>query len=293
MRAGVREFLCTPLDPKVLGAALTRFMREREPGKAPAQDVFLVMGSKGGVGTSTVAVNLAVQLAQITQKSTGLLDFASPLGNTTLLLDLQARYTVRDAVENVGRMDSHFLEGLLTPHSSGLRVLAGTPSPDELSSSGHALAEVVHVAQNVFDYVVVDGGMYSSQWSSLSKLASLILLVAEASELSLWSLERYLSSLATLGIQKGKVRVVVNRWHGKDEEILKSAEKTLNHPVFARLPNDYPQVSRAINLGIPLSKNHGDPLGVQFRELACQLAGLPRPTETKRGALSLLFPSKK
>jgi len=295
MRAGVQEFLCTPLDPKVLGDKLTRFMREREvPGKDPAQKVFLVMGSKGGVGTSTVAVNLAVQLAQITQKSVGLLDFASPLGNVTLLLDLHARYTICDAVENVERMDSHFLEGLLTPHPSGLRVLAGTPSPDErLSSSGHALAEVVHVAQNVFDYVVVDGGIYSSQWSSFSKLASLILLVAEARELSLWSLERYLSSLATLGIQNGKVRVLINRWHRKDEEILKSAEKTLNHHVFARLPNDYRQVSEAINLGIPLSKNHGDPLGVKFRELACQLAGLPRPTETKRSALSLLFPSKK
>jgi len=295
MRAGVREFLCTPLDPKVLGDTLTRLLREREvPGKDLAQKVFLVMGSKGGVGTTTVAVNLAIQLAQITQKSTGLLDFASPLGNATLLLDLHARYTVRDAVKNVERMDSHFLAGLLTPHPSGLRVLAGTPSLDEpVSSSGHVLTEVVHLAQNVFDYVVVDGGMYSCQWSSLSKLASQILLVAEARELSLWSLERYLASLATLGIQSGKVRVVINRWHRKDEETFKSAEKTLNHPVFARLPNDYAQVSRAINLGVPLSKNHGDPLGVKFRELACQLAGLPRPTETKRGALSLLFPSKK
>lgn len=295
MRAGVQEFLCTPLDPKVLGDTLARFMEERKvPGKNPAKKVFLVVGSKGGVGTSTVAVNLAVQLAQITQKSVGLLDFASPLGNVALLLDLHARYTVCDAVENVERMDSHFFGGLLTPHPSGLQVLAGTPSPDErLTSSGHALAEVVRVAQNVFDYVVVDGGTYSSQWSSFSKPAPVILLVAEARELSLWSLERHLSSLAAFGVLNGKVHVVINRWHRKNEETLKSAEKTLNHPVFARLPNDYRQVSEAINLGIPLSKNHGDPLAVKFRELACQLAGVPCPGETKRGALIHLFPSKK
>ncbi len=295
MRAGVQEFLCTPVDPKVLGDTLARFWREREAsGKDPAKKVFLVMGSKGGVGTSTVAVNLAVQLAQITRKRVGLLDFASPLGSVALLLNLHARYTVCDAVENVGQMDSHFFGGLLTPHPSGLQVLAGTPAPDErLRSSGHALAEVVHVAQDALDYVVIDGGSYSSDWNSFSELAPQILLVAEARELSLWSLERQLSALAAVGVQNSKVRVIINRWHPKDEEPLKSAKKAFQHPIFARLPNDYRQVSEAINLGMPFSKNHGDPLGVKFRELACQLAGVPYPTEAKRGSLSLLFPSKK
>ncbi len=285
MRAGVQEFLCTPLDPKVLGDTLDRFIEERKmPGKDPAKKVFLVMGSKGGVGTSTVAVNLAVQLTEITQKRVGLLDLASPLGSVALLLDLQARYTVRDAVENVERMDGHFLGSLWTPHPSGLQVLAGTPSPDEgLRSAGRALAEVVRLAQTVLDYVVIDGGAYSSHWTRFAEPAPLILLVAEARELSLWSLERHLSALAAAGIQNGNVRVVINRWHRKDEETLQSTEKALQHPIFARLPNDYRQVSEATNLGTPLSKNHGDPLGGKFRELACQLAGVPYPTQTKRG----------
>src|SRR5262249_30037402 len=106
LRAGVQEFLSTPLDPKALGDTLNRFLEERKmPVKDPSKKVLLVMGSKGGVGTSTVAVNLAVQLTEITEKRVGLLDFVSPLGSVALLLDLQPRYTVCDAVENVERMD--------------------------------------------------------------------------------------------------------------------------------------------------------------------------------------------
>ncbi len=291
MRAGVQEFLCTPLDPKVLKDTLSRFLQERQGAeKSPAAKVILVMGSKGGVGTSTVAVNVAVQLAKITQKRVGLLDFGVPIGNIALLLDLQPRYTVCDALENVGRMDGHFFGGLLTPHPSGLQVLAGRPSPDEqLRSAGRAVAEVVNVAQTVLDYMVVDGGSCSSDWIQFAELAPQILLVAEAGELSLWSLERRLSALAALGVQDGKVRVVINRWHRGDEETLKKAEKAFHHHIFARLPNDHQQVSEAINLGAPLSKNHGDPLGVKFTELACQLAGLPCPRQTKRRPLSSLF----
>ncbi len=294
MRAGVQEFLCTPLDPKILQATLKRFLQERQgPDKKPAAKVILVMGSKGGVGTSTVAVNVAVQLAKITQKRVGLLDFGIPMGNIALLLDLQPRYTVRDALENVEGMDSHFFGALLTPHPSGLQVLAGTPSPDEqLRSAGRALAKVVGVAQTVWDYAVIDGGICSSGWIQFAEPAPLTLLVAEAGELSLWALERHLSALAALGVHNGKARVIINRWHRGDEETLKKAEKAFHHHIFARLPNDHQQVSEAINLGKPLSKNHGDPLGVKFQELACQLAGLPCPRQTKRRPLSSLFASK-
>ncbi|HJY86526.1 MAG TPA: P-loop NTPase [Candidatus Acidoferrales bacterium] len=290
LRAGVQEFLSTPLDPKALGDTLNRFLEERKmPVKDPSKKVLLVMGSKGGVGTSTVAVNLAVQLTEITEKRVGLLDFVSPLGSVALLLDLQPRYTVCDAVENVERMDDHFLGSLLTPHPSGLQVLAGTPAPDErLLSAGRALAKVVRVAQTALDYLVIDGGTYSSHWTRFAEPTPLILLIAEAREPSLWSLERQLSSLAAAGIRNGNVRVVINRWHRKFQETLQSAEKALEHPIFARLPNDYRKVSEATNLGTPLSKNPGDPLTVRFRELACQLAGVPDPARTKQGLCAQL-----
>jgi len=84
-------------------------------------------------------------------------------------------------------------------------------------------------------------------------------------------------------------RIVINRWHRTDEEALKAFEKKIRRPIFARLPNDFRQVSEAINLGMPLSKNHNDPLVVKFRQLACELAGISPTTAAKRGTIFNLF----
>ena len=66
-------------------------------------------------------------------------------------------------------------------------------------------------------------------------------------------------------------------------------EKKLGQPIFARLPNDYRQVSEASNLGMPLLKNHGDPLGTRLRELACEVADMTPPAETATGGFARFF----
>ena len=103
MRSGMQEFLSLPVEAARLQEILERFIRERGPAaEAEAlKKLTVVMGSKGGVGSTTVAVNLGVQLAGLTRKRVILLDFARPLGHVDLLLDLQARFTVRHAIENL------------------------------------------------------------------------------------------------------------------------------------------------------------------------------------------------
>ena len=96
--------------------------------------LIVVMGSKGGVGTTTVAVNVGVQLATYARKHVALLDFASPLGNVHLLLDLHPKFTVRDAVDNLDRLDSHFFAGLMTRHKTKLEILGGATQPEEWQS---------------------------------------------------------------------------------------------------------------------------------------------------------------
>ena len=112
MRAGVQEFLPKPVQPDALKTILERFLQAGEIGQAEgATKVIVVMGAKGGVGTSTIAVNLGVQLTHLTRKRVVLFDLARPLGHDALLLDLQPKFSIRDAVENLERLDSHFLGG--------------------------------------------------------------------------------------------------------------------------------------------------------------------------------------
>ncbi len=297
MRSGVQEFLTRPIEPAALAEILKRFIQEREAAGIRTPDkLIVVMGAKGGVGTTTVAVNLGVQLARLGKGRVVLLDLARPLGHVALMLDLGTAFSLRDAVENLDRLDSHFFTGLLSHHKSGLHVLPGVTYLEEWQRiSSEALMRVANVARSTFDYVVLDAGTHCPpDCGALLRQARAIVLVAEANVPSLWTLERHLSTTAAEGVDPARVRIVINRWRRSDDEVLKNVEKRTKRTIFMRLPNHFQLVSEAVNMGVPLSGNHGNSLATKFCQLASQLSGVPLVGEEKRGALNglRLFNSK-
>ena len=296
MRSGVQDFLAKPVEPQALKEILSRIVQECERSDRPSFNrLIVIMGSKGGVGSTTVAVNLGVKIATYAKKRAVVLDFARPLGNVHLLLDLQPHFGLRDAVENLDRLDSHFFSGLATRHKTGLEILGGASQPEEWQAiATPPLERVVNVAQSIFDIVLVDlGTQFSSEWSTILRMAETILVVAEANVPSLWALERRLMALTGFGIPPDRARVVVNRWHKNDEEALKSIQKEIRRPIFACLPNDYRKASLAINLGMPFMENHNNLLNHRYREIASQLAGIPEQPVAKRTGLDLFSFSAK
>jgi pilus assembly protein CpaE len=297
MRSGVQDFIPKPAKPEALEELLNRLSAEIQPGdRRSAEKLIVLMGSKGGVGTTTVAVNLGVQLASHTQKRTVLLDFARPLGNVHLMLDLHPRFGVRDAVESLDRLDTHFFGGLLSQHKTKLEILGGVLLPEEWQAIPILPIErIVNVAQASFDMVLADlGTQFSSEWSSVLNRARMILMVAEANVPSLWTLERRLVALTGMGVESERIRIVINRWHKGDDEVLKTIEKKLKQPIFATLPNDFSKANTAVNLGTPLMENHNNVLSNRYRALAAQLAGTEyvQPTQ-KRSGLSNFFATKR
>lgn len=292
MRGGVQEFFPKPVDTAALRDTLARFQQEKEiaGGLRVGTKVFVVAGAKGGVGTTTVAANLSVQMAHVSNRRVLLLDFARPLGQVCLLLDLQPKFSVRDAVENLDRLDAHFLGGLLTHHKSGLDVLSGMLQAGDWQGVDIAsLAQVANVAQNSGDYLVIDAGVANlPEWAPIFRSAQIVLLMTETNVPSLWSLERHLSAAAAAGLDPDGLRIVINRWRRSDDDTLRDVERRLKHPVFARLPNDFRQVSQASNTGMPLSGNDNNPLGGKFRQLASELTGVVALQE-KRSGFSNLF----
>jgi pilus assembly protein CpaE len=298
MRSGVQDFLAKPVDPSSLKEILLRFTEDIDARDRSSLDrLIVIMGAKGGVGATTVAVNIGVQLSTFARKRVALLDFANPLGNVHLLLDLHPKFTVRDAVDNMDRLDSHFFAGLLTRHKTKLEVLGGVTQPEEWQSINiPSLERVVNVAQNTFDMVLLDmGSQFSSEWTSILRMARMILIVAEANVPALWTLERRLLALKGFGIDPERARVIINRWHKGDEDVLKGIQKDINRPVFASLPNDFRMANAAVNLGTPLQENHNNVLSSRYRQIAAQLAGLDVVPITKKGSLGgfFSFPSKR
>jgi pilus assembly protein CpaE len=292
MRSGVQDIISKPANPEELRNILVRFQQEgRAVERKSAEKLIVLMGSKGGVGTTTVAVNLGVQLCTFARKRTVLLDFARPLGNAHLLLDVNPRFGIRDAIENIDRLDSHFFEGLLTTHKTKLQILRGALHPEEWQSIAATLLDRVgNVAQTDRDVVLADvGSQFGSDWTAMLKASRMILVIAETNVPSLWTLERRLSALEGLGIDPEKIRVVVNRWHKGDQETLTSLERTIKRPIFAFLPNDFRKASSSVNLGTPLIENHNNNLSNHYRKLASLLCGMDAVAAAERPGMGNFF----
>jgi pilus assembly protein CpaE len=293
MRGGVQDFLPKPVSMAVLKDMLSRFSGELNIEERPSLNkLIVVMGSKGGVGTTTVAVNLGVQISVFARKRVVLLDFARPLGNAHLMLDLHGKFGVRDAVDNLDRLDSHFFAGLLTQHKTKLEVLVGATQPEEWQTIAvPPLERVVNVAQNNFDVVLLDmGSQFSTEWSPILKMARMVLIVAEANVPSLWNLQRRLVALTGFGIEPERARIIINRWHKGDDEILKGIQKDISRPVFACIPNDFRKASGSINMGMPLLENgHNNGLSIRYRQIAAQITGVDSAPVAKKGSLGGLF----
>lgn len=293
MRSGIQDFIAKPADAETLRQLLKRVEKDSQPQEMSSGDkLIVIMGAKGGVGATTVAVNLGVQLSTFARKRTVLLDFARPLGNAHLLLDLNLRFGLRDSVENLDRLDSHFLAGLLTAHQTKLEILGGVTQPEEWQTiDTKVLDRVVNVAKTSFDFVLADiGSQFSSEWCPILRMARKILIVAEANVPALWTLERRLKALKGFGVEPDRAGIIINRWHKTDDDVLRSIEKQISQPLFACFPNDFRKASQATNLGTPLQENHNNVLNDRYRLVAAQLAGMRLPPTDRKRSLTSLFP---
>jgi pilus assembly protein CpaE len=292
MRSGVRDFLERPYDRGEVTSLMARVnqaQRKETIRPATTGKLFVVLGTKGGVGTSTVSVNLALQLASIPGKSTVLLDFSRPLGDVSAFLDLTPSFQMRDAVENFSRMDPTLFAGLLTQHKSGLRVLTGAAQLEDWEhASIEAIERVVEIAQQTCDFVVMDfGAFYSAKWQRVLQAAE-ILLVSEADLAGLAKLNRHLGALAKMQVSSHQTKLIINRWHRPDEAALEKVENAVRMKVFARLPNNFKQVNEAAVRGDSLGQS-GDPLSTEFKRMAAKLAGLESPLPGKRSRMAQFF----
>ncbi|WP_461211317.1 AAA family ATPase [Desulfocurvus sp. DL9XJH121] len=289
MRAGVSEFLAWPLEPKDLAAALDRFTARR--GKAPETRapsgpkgrLVHVLGVKGGVGATTLAVNLAAEVRRAApDRGVALVDAALPLGEIPLFLDLDYAYTWAEAVRDTSRLDATFMEGLMVRHASGLDVLC---APDHIEDAASlrpdGLAAALKLLRTMYPLVVVDGSPYLDDLSLAAvREADEVLLVTELSLPGLSVVRRLLESFANLdqGLSD-KVRLVVSRHQARGGIDPAEAEKLLGVPVFHKIANDYPGTLEAVNQGAPLFQ--AAPKSPAAKDIAALAARYARGCEAK------------
>ncbi|MBW2408984.1 MAG: AAA family ATPase [Deltaproteobacteria bacterium] len=262
IRMGIKEFFPQPINRSDVEQALKRF-KERKAHAAPfthqkSGTLISVLGSKGGVGTTTIAVNLGVTLAeQENSPSVAILDMNTLFGEIPLFLDITPKYNWGEITKDVERLDDTFLMNVLSKHSSGVHVL---PSPGHLNGHQAPTPEIMErllgVMKRMFDYVVIDCGQSTDETALKTiQMSDEVLLISVLSLPCLANTNKLLRSFIDLGyLQKERVKVVLNRYIKKSEITMQDAKKGIGHDMFWIIPNDYGTTMSAINNGNPLSK---------------------------------------
>ena len=260
LRAGVKEFIPQPVKREEFAQALQRCQErylQRHPEQTKKGKLINVMGSKGGVGTTTIAVNLALSLQRVQpHKSVVLVDLNPQLGDAALFLDLQPTHTLGDIVQNMSRLDTTYLLSTLSQHASGLSLLSSVQDIEDLGLlTPESVERTLELLQTQFDYIVLDSGhMLDDTTVAALRVAPTLLLVSTLTLPVMRTTKRWLDIFSRLDVPADNIKVVVNRHKSKNREIsLHDFEDTLKTKAFWLVPNDYLVTLKAINTGQPVA----------------------------------------
>jgi pilus assembly protein CpaE len=214
-----------------------------------------VAGVTGGVGTTSLAVNLGCALAASSQRSVALVDLDLALGDADVFLDTIPDYTLLDVAHNINRLDFTLLKRSLTKHSSGLYLL---PRPLHLTDIRHidpdAMHRIVGLLKATFSHLILDiSKAYSEVDMVALDAAKHILLVTQLDLACLRNVVRILASFEQHEGMKEKVKIIVNRAGLNQSAIsLKKAQESIGREIYWQIPNDYRTMVEVRNHGVPL-----------------------------------------
>lgn len=280
IRAGAREFLNSPVQIDELVGALDRIAASGNgKQRSNAGSIISVAGASGGVGTTSIAVNLAVALASKPDRSVVLIDLDLALGDADVFLDMIPDYTLLDVAQNISRLDLALLRKSLTKHETGVYLL---PRPVQIEDIGQITNEdfkrVLGLLKASFTHLVIDlSKSYSRLDIAALEASKHILLLTQLDLPCLRNVVRLLASLESYEGVNEKINVVVNR-SGLDKSQISSskAEETIDREIFWRIPNNYGVISECRNNGVPLLQNAKNAaITHSISELADKLSGEP------------------
>jgi pilus assembly protein CpaE len=269
MHAGVTECVVEPLSKHELHSAILRVSQHLE--LPPTGQVYAIVGAKGGVGATTTAVNLAIELAAAAPNRTLLIDLHLAGGDAAYLLGLEPRFTLADALENTHRLDEAYFRGLVTPAANGLHVLPSSPFDVAEPFASTRLRSIVDFAARLYDYVVLDVPRDDRQALDTCADATRVIVALDQ---GLMTVRRATHLIKRLEADTGRARLmaVICRADRHAEIRPDDIERAIGLPIAHAVPSDYRRALRAVNAGKPMALEAG-PLTSVYRALARELTG--------------------
>jgi len=286
MRAGVNECVADPVSVPELQAAVKRL--KSNVAARPHGDVFAFVGAKGGVGATTVAVNVATALAKIAPDSSLMIDLNVACGDAAVFLGSEPRFSVLDALENVNRLDAAYFRGLVVRHKSGLDLLGASGRPTTGAFEAGRLRALLDFAGQAHRYTVLD--VPRSDTTVLDSLESTtkIVLVANQELATVRSASRMAATLRQRYGQD-RLRLVLTRTDRRAEIGHEDVERTVGIGIRHTFPSDYRLALQAMNKGRPIVLDNHNDLSAAFTAFARELAGTAETQKAQTGQPRTLF----
>lgn len=263
MRAGARDYLNKPVGAGELGRAILAVHETGQKKQSLSEpehqsalhtgELLVLFGAKGGIGKTTLSVNLAAAIAAETKQRVALVDLDLQMGDVALLLGVMPESSIVDAAESAERLEPELLQSLLHADRSGLRVLAAPTTPeasDGLTAS--QIGKVLDALVRTFDYVVVDTSPILNEINVTALEKATLTLLVSTPELP--ALKRTKIALGLLlkewNFAEDRVKLVMNYPYSHNGVLLSDVESTLDYPIFWKVPYDA-AVAESVKAGRP------------------------------------------
>ena len=264
LRAGADDYLIKPFHPAELLARMKSLIARFAPsdslvGRPPMGRIHAYYGAKGGVGTTTIAINAAIAL-QTLGRRVCLVDGNLQFGDHRVFLDLGLdRKSIVDVV-SAPAMDSDLIRKVVQTHDSGIDLLLAPPSPEsaDLVTPGH-MHQVLELLRGMYDYIMVDIDKRLDDVNLMVlDVAETIFAVMTADLSCLKNVRMVLDTIGHLGYEGSKLKLVLNRSNAFTGINIKSAEGALRRPIEHQIVNEYRGAISALNSGAPFMAGKAD-----------------------------------
>jgi pilus assembly protein CpaE len=284
MRAGVNEYIHEPVTTQALEEAVRRVLVDT--ASEQIGQILAFVGAKGGVGTTTLAVNTATTLARA-GGGVLLIDLHLGHGDAAIFLGVEPRFSVIDALENVHRVDESFFSGLVEKTKAGIDLLGSSDRLPQSVVDAQRVHTLVNFAIRKYRFTVLDVPRSDLGMLDVLEAASTIVVVASQELSSLRNAGRLAQTLRTR-YGGSRVKAVVNRFDRRAEIAHADIERVIGDSVKHLIPSDYRVAVEALNTGRPVVLEQGR-LAQSFRALASDLGGIRKETpERPAGVLGRL-----